>query len=510
MRKLAPIPLLLSLLAAQTAALAQAPPPASAPDVDGALAALASASPGQARLDAAAKVIALGPPAVPALIARLGRARTASDGQRRSVLAKIKADMPGKSGNFTQPPAPEGKQKPEPDWLALLAPLEGSDSALVETIEAVVVVRALAAAETEAATDAILDFGFSPDGTAFRDECGRQLRVISPYSLPTLLRASQEKKRNEGAYARYATYEMDRMGKGRPALALAAATDDTLAVAMLVAIGKAKHPDAVTAVLDRTDDPSHAVRKAARDAWMAYITGPPPAPAPREKRKLPGGKMSDVAMPLYLTYRELADEEIRRVLTMLQGAAPDPHADLETLTRTLFDIYDQRRQAAWDATMSDAGKLVGAGKLEEAAKIYDDILVTDPLFAKRPDMVAGYLALGRELAGRSTWDKAVLAFDKAYSIDPTGAHAREAEGQLYYARAQRDLAAGRSADEDLARAAAADPSLGEVKVAVAAQARSQARQQLGWVRWAGIGAGAAAALLLLIVLLWPRGRKAAA
>ena len=45
---------------------------------------------------------------------------------------------------------------------------------------------------------------------------------------------------------------------------------------------------------------------------MAYITGPPPPPAPMKKLVLPGGKLTKKEKPLWLTYRELADNELRK------------------------------------------------------------------------------------------------------------------------------------------------------------------------------------------------------
>jgi len=50
---------------------------------------------------------------------------------------------------------------------------------------------------------------------------------------------------------------------------------------------------------------------------MEYITGPPPPPAPVAKLNLPGGKKTKKAKPLWLTYRELADNELRKAANEL-------------------------------------------------------------------------------------------------------------------------------------------------------------------------------------------------
>ncbi|HKA91920.1 MAG TPA: hypothetical protein VKE22_29860 [Haliangiales bacterium] len=429
---------------------------------------------------------------VPALAAKL-KQRTATDAELRAVLARFGAEVPNDKGLFVQPPRPDPKKKADPDWLAELGKLSEGEPGRTDAIAIVAALRALASAGTEPAADALLDFAFAPEGLVFRDECGRQLRAMSPHSLPTLLRASMDKRRDKGGYSRYAMYQLDRLGKNRPAYALAAAPDDEWEARMLDAVRDVKHPDAVTAVLDRIDAPSARVRKAAREAWLAYVTGPAPPPAPKAKRKLPGGKLSDKELPLYLTYREFAENELRRVLQQQTGTAPSAKLDAAAMTQLLFDLYDRRRADRWDDTMLKARELLGQKKVAEAVAIYDKVLVTDPTYAKRADMVAGYLERGRALKAEFKLDDAIATFHKAWSIDPDGARAKEAEAELFAARAARERTAGRSGAEDMARAVAADPAV--------AGAGSPRR----WMLMAGIGVGAAG--LFLAVLGLARRRR---
>jgi tetratricopeptide (TPR) repeat protein len=418
---------------------------------------------------------------VPALAAKL-KQRTATDEELRALLAKFGAEVPNAQGTFVQPPRSD-KKKVDPDWLVELGKIPESQAGRAEAISAITTVRALAAEGSEAAADAILDFAFSPQGLVFRDECGRQLRAMSPHSLPTLLRASMDKKRDKGSYSRYALYQLDRLGKNRPAYALAAAPTDEWEARMLDAVRDVKHPDAVTAVLDRVDAPPARVRKAAREAWLAYVTGPAPPPAPKAKRKLPGGKLSEKEMPLYLTYREFAENEIRRVLQQQTGAPPAENIDAAALTQILFDLYDRRRADRWDDVMIKAQALLRDKKLAEVAAIYDKILVADPTYAKRAEMVAGYLERGRALRAELKLDEAIATFHKAWSIDATGSKAKEAEAELFAARAARERTVGRSGAEDMARAQAADPAV------------AGSSPQRRWMLMAGIGVGAAGLLL---------------
>ncbi len=440
---------------------------------------------------------------VKALIAKLARARVSSDDERRAVLARFHAAVPDKlKGTFVPPPRQKGKPPPDPDWLEELSKMDPHETAVAETLADVQTIRALADSKEEAGADAILDFAFSPDGSAFRDECGRRLREMAPWSLPTLLRASQRKKRAEG-YSRYAVYQLDRLDKARPSYALEAAPTDTLEAQMLRAIRDVKHPDAVTAVLDRVDSPSHTVRRAAREAWLAYVTGPPPPPAPKAKRKLPGGRLTDEEMPLYLTYREFATNEIRRVLGTINadGTLPDEKLSAEELTTQLFALYDQRRAGIWDAEIKQAHELAAAGKWIEVAARYDAILTDDPTYARRSEMVEGYLAAGRAHAKAGEWDQAMLTFHKAVSIDPAGPHASEAEGEFYLARSMRTKAAGGDGDADLARAQRLNPGLASVREAMTSRVRARS----GWMLYAGVGTGALA--LALVVVAWRIRRR---
>src|SRR5215470_318465 len=410
--------------------------------------------------------------AVPDLVARLQAPPAATPDQLRALLKSIRADVPNAKGTFEVPPRSE-KPLPDLDWLDALGKLPASP-VRDEAMAKVTTLRALAVAKTEPAADAILDFGFTPAGLVYRDECGRQIRAMAPYSLPTLLRASQDKKRDGGNYARYALYQLDRLSMNRPSYALAAAPNDAVEVAILHAIRDVKHPDAVTAVLDRVDAPSNAVRAAAREAWLAYVTGPEPPPAPKEFRKLPGGKKSKEKMPLWLTYRELADQELRRVLTSLQGTEPGKKLTPAEMTKILFDLYDRRHAEKGDAVVRDALPLAREGKWDEVSARYDALLHDDPLFAHRATMVPGYLEIGRFYANQKAWDKAALAFDKALTLDPDGDHAKEAENELAQARAVRDG----TAPPPPAAATTAPPAGG---------APSAEPERPSWLLWAGIG-----------------------
>ena len=448
------------------------------------------------------------------LITTLNAPMTSTDEERRATLALIHASVPDATGVFRQPPRPpKGGPPPEPDWIVALKALPPETPAVAELLAKTEALRALAETKTEDAATAILDFAFTDQGLVFRDECGRLLREMAPHSLPTLLRGSGDKVKHKGSYARYAGYQLDRLDKARPAWALEAAPSDEILIAMLKALGDVKHADAVSAVLAHADAHSSSVRKAARDAWMQYVVGPPPPPAPKAKRKLPGGQLSEEEMPLYLTYRELATEELRRGLVALktEGApegAPPPtpppaNASAEDMTKEYFALLDARRAAQWDGELARAKQLQDAGDLDGLGKIYDGILVTDPLYARRAEMIPGYVALGRAKLTAGDAEAAVVAFGKAVAVDPTGPQAKSAESELYAARAKAAEKRGESGKEELDRAGRLDPNN-----PTAQKARvDDAKKRAGWMLWGGIAAGAVALALAVWAIL---ARKRAA
>src|SRR5262249_19982785 len=280
------------------------------------------------------------------------------------------------------------------DWQAALFALDhpGDPGAnlpgLGDVIADDAAIRALAATRDVHAAQVLFDLAFAADTMIYRDECGRYLRKMEPASIPALTLESQSKAADR---KRYATWQLERLDRQEPGNALDAALgDEPLTIAILDAFRKTRHREAVHAVWHRVDADSPRVRAAARAAWMDYITGPPPPPAPVAKLNLPGGKKTKKPKPLWLTYRELADNELRKAANeLLHEDYPleDPtledededhprkkktvQVDLEDLTRRLFGYYDGER-AKREATQWTAAKAkADAGDLATAIQMVD-------------------------------------------------------------------------------------------------------------------------------------------
>ncbi len=429
---------------------------------------------------------------------------------RHKVLDAIKAAVPDKAGHFVVPQrrsAAEEQADDDLDWMASLVKLDPAIPGLGEVIADDAAIRALAGTKDIAAAQVLFDVAMSPDTAIYRDECGRYLRRMMPYSIPALTRESQ----GSGDRKRYATFQLERLDRQEPGKALSSATgDEALEIAILEVFRATKHREAVHAVWSRVDADSPRVRAKAREAWEAYITGPPPRPAPRKKLLLPGGKLTKKEKPLWLTYRELADNELRKAANELLHedyplADPsiddsDSHkvktvpVDLQDLTNQLFKFYDDARvkrdAAQWTAAKAVADK----GDLAGATAMLDSMLAASPERGDASDraaMAKVYFAWAKQLEAKQQWDGAAGAYSKAYGLDSTGASAKDALAAASYNQGKALEAKGLDGGPDFRRAIELKPDYAPAKTA----AREEAGPRPAWMLYV---AGGAAVLALVL------------
>jgi tetratricopeptide (TPR) repeat protein len=493
------------------------------------LATIAAPGPAEPRLAAAAKLYELAPRLVPVLSAALTRARTSSVDDRRAVLLAIDAAVPDASGKFSQPQrqkTSEIKADDKIDWLAALVRLDPSTpvpagsqkgekdkkdkkpkqddeaaeeapppatlspAALADVVTDVALIRALAASRDHAAAGPIFDAAFADDTMLYRDECGRTLRKMEPLSIPELTLESQK----EGDRRRYATYQLERLDRQDPAKALSAATsDEALLIAILDAFRVSKHREAVYAVFDYIDQDSPRVREAARKAWLGYVTGKPPKDAPKRKMVLPGGKLAEKETPMWLTYRELATEKLRKASEELLGEpiADEAKVDTEAVSRRVFAHYDAIRDKREAEQWSQARGLAASGDVAGAVARLDQMLAVNPDRKERAEMAAIYLTHGKNLQQADQWAEAATAFSTALGLSPESPLAKDAS-------AGRDFALGKAMEADgkdgtglFRRAAGAKPDFEEA--AAAAEEGERPRWMLYAASFAGLMAVALAA-----------------
>ncbi|HTJ46367.1 MAG TPA: hypothetical protein VL463_29885 [Kofleriaceae bacterium] len=478
------------------AATAHAQPPSDEDHAKQLLQTLAQSSDASAREAAAKELSAIGAHVTDVLAQHLARTRTSSIEDRRKALTAIHASVPDKNGVFKQPsrddkPVDDSKV----DWIADLAKLDPATPGLGDVISDVAALRALGASKDIKAARVILDAAFGADTMIYRDECGRQLRGMAPYSIPALTIDSQAKSYDR---KRYATYQLERLDRQDPTKALAsAAGDEALRVAILDAFRTTHHREAVHAVLATVDDDSPRVREAARATWMAYVTGPPPPPAPKKKLVLPGGQLAKKETPLWMTYRELADFDLRKLSADLLGKAYDEkdEIDLEAVSKEIFAHYDAERQKRDDAVYQAAKERAKGGDLANATAVFDQLLAANPDRPWRAEMATCYFEYGKQLVSASKWRDAAAAYEKANVLDPSGANAKEAQAGHDFALGKALEAEGKDGGAALRRAASLQPDYASDKRVAEALGEGD---KSPWLLYAAIAAGVLALVFFAV------------
>jgi len=389
-----------------------------------------------ARKATIARLLRAGPADAPKLHEWLHRRSRWSPGDYKNILRRIGAQVPDRHGRF--PDNPTGEK--EVDWLEELLALDparlspGLRDAYPDALLTVVLMRALAATGHPDASVSLLRFAYRHN-SAFKDECGRQIRAMGVRAVPGLLRARALRDPLAYKMVRYAAYQLDRIDCVRPDRALKQADPD-LRAEILHAYGEVRDPGSVRAVLRYTDAVSSRVRRAARWAMLRYVSGRPPD-AVKRKLKLPGGKQTTQARSIYLTYRQLATHAL--VDRLAQELHKDEHRPVEELQRSLrdeveprrlaerlFALLDSRRTQSHQAALAAALKQARDGELAQAIKEFDRQLAVDPYHPRRQELAGFYYRRGRQLLENGRPRQALALLTKSLHLAPRGDFASDA------------------------------------------------------------------------------------
>jgi tetratricopeptide (TPR) repeat protein len=449
----------------------------------------------------------------------LSRPHAATIDERRAVLTAINAQVPDEKGRFIAPERKSAKEETADDNLDWLAELQKQDPAvpgLGEVIADDAALRALANSKEIRAAYIMFDAAFGTETMIYRDEIGRYLRKMVPYSIPALFRESQ---RRDYDRKRYSNYQLERLDRQEPGKALAsAAGDENLLIAILDVWRETKHREAVHAVWSKVNADSARTRAAARAAWKAYIEGPPPAPAPKKKIQLAGGKTTKEEKPLYLTSRQLADNELRKfsnellgtdypiVEPVLDGSDEKPgyrkpkevKIDLSGVTKELWDYYDKQRTDVEAKQWAEADAKSKAGDLATATMLLDRLLAANPDHGSKAQMANVYFAYAKELEKKSKWDEASAAYSKAAGLAPQGPNATEALAAHHYTLGKALEAKGKDGGPDFRKAVSLRPDYAPAKEAAV---RATGGSKPVWMLYAAFAAilGSAAMFGLAMV-----------
>lgn len=373
----------------------------------------------------------------------------------KRVLRAIGAQVPDRHGRFG--PAPPKR----PDWLEALvgyhAPDRYAARARAEAIYSVALMRALVATRRTEVGSSLLRFAYRHGG-AFRDECGRLLRQLRDYAIPALVRAEIMLDPLAYRMKRYAAYQLDRIDRVRPELALQQ-QDLGLLAEILHAYGEVRHSAAVVHVIGKTDHRDPRVRRAARWATLRYVSGRAPKVTKR-KLKLAGGRTTTRERALYLSYRQLATHRLAKDLAKLRAGdrAGDKGLDElvekyrreyepRELAEQLFSAYDERRRGRAKERVNKALASLRTGDLESAVKAVDRLATADPDHPARLRMAAVLRRYGARLLQRGRHEAAVVQFTKGLHLLPPAGEAGKDAARV--TSLDRQLRAGRLVAEAL-------------------------------------------------------------
>jgi tetratricopeptide (TPR) repeat protein len=447
----------------------------------------------------------LAPAHIQDLSSFLQRPHTSPMADRRALLKSIDALVPDDKGRFVVPErksAKDEKAADDLDWLAELQTKDASASGWGEIVADIAALRALAASKGIDAAQVMFDAAFWDDTMIYRDEVGRYLRKMEPYCIPSLMKESQSKNYDR---KRYSTYQLERLDRQEPGKALAAgAGDEAVTLAILDAWRVTRHREAVHAIWGKVNADSPRVRAKARETWKAYIEGPPPPPAPMKKLVLPGGKLTKKEKPLYLTYRELADNELRKWSNELLGTdypIVDPtlddsdegktpkkvvKIDLSAVSQELWDFYDKQRADQEAKQWAEAEAKAKAGDLATATTMLDRLLAANPDHGAKQQMAVVYFDEAKQLEKAGKWAEAAAAYSKAAGLAPQGPNATDALAAHHYMLGKALEAQGKDGGPDYRKAIALKPDYAPAKEAAV---RTSASSKPSWMLYGAVVAG---------------------
>jgi len=470
------------------------------------------------RLAAAKELAELKPAPVKVLREFLARKHKSNDAERRKVLRAIRAAVPNRKGRFYQPrrmTKKKMKRRDNLDWLAKLVTLKDRP-ALGEVIADVATIRALAASKHWTGADAVFDLSFTKRGLIYRDECGRYLRKMAPYSLPTLIRNSGIRKRRSRnrSRIRYATYQLERLDRQLAVKAInATGADERLRAELFHAFRDVFYRDAARPILEWVNDTSPVVRKAARGAWMAYVTGPKPKKPPERKLKLPGGKETKKKKKLWLHYRDLAKNALYERAEQLFGEKPSGE-ELGPLSKKVFAHYDGKRAERNDKEVNDAVSAAKQNRWDSAIPALNRILARSPKHEKRHAFANAFYEFAMYLEDKKKWREASAAYGKANAIAPNAENAVGALANRHYMIGRALVTEGKDGTGEYRKALSINPNHRRAKAALQGKNPDKVARTAGasggtkgdqkWMLYLGLGGGAAALLLLGVALITRR------
>lgn len=310
-------------------------------------------------------------------------------------------------------------------------------------------------------------------GEFLRIEMQRQVEKMGDHAVAALI---ESERHPAPKIAEWAKRQLDALGKAIPGEAVQTSDPEALAD-ILRAYGRARDPDAARLVISFANSERMQIREAARQAVV--LMG------------------------------EVATWQLRDTYESVVGKKPSREWSWERTARELFGEFDRLRLSQIHALFEEGLAAAHAGKLDDTAIAFDQVLARSPVFERAVEMVPGYLAYAKSHLDDAP-DRATRALRRVERLAPNG-DGTEKEAASLVATLEAEMLLGRHvADQTLVRRAIdLDPRNARARKLLDRMSRGDAGVEERFHRYTAAGAvGVAAAVALLFVLLRRRAEPA--
>lgn len=310
-------------------------------------------------------------------------------------------------------------------------------------------------------------------GEFLRVDTQLQLQALGDRAVAALIEATRHPAPK---IAQWAARQLDALGKAIPGEAVQTNDPEVLAD-ILRAYGRARDPDAARLVISFANSERTQIREASRQA--VALLG------------------------------EVGNWQLRDTYENVTGKKPPRDWSWDRTARELFTQFDRLRLSQVFVTFEQGLSSYRAGKLDEMAEAFDQVLAQSPVFERSSEMIPGYLAYARAHVDDAP-EKSGHALHRVARLAGEGApESKPARSLLITLDAERELARGIAEPLLLRRALELDATNARARRLLDRLARGGPEPEDRLHRYLGAGAVFVSALGAILFILLRKGPKSA-
>ncbi len=312
--------------------------------------------------------------------------------------------------------AHEQKKGPSPDYLDMIEEHPHPEAKSFRDLVAVIAMsRMLRHIATVSAARELVSI-YARFGEFLRVDTQLQLEKLGERAVAALIEAQ---KHPAPKIAQWARRQLDMLGKAIPGEAIQTSDPEVLAD-ILRAYGRVRDPDAARLVISFANSERTQIREAARQAVV--LMG------------------------------EVSNWQLRDTYESVVGRKPPREWSWDRTARELFAEYDRLRLSQVHLLFEKGLATERAGKLDDMATLFDQVLAQSPLFERSSEMVPGYFEYARAHLDDAP-DKAMRALRRVQRLAESGERSAKPAESLLLTLTAESLLARHIADQALVRRA---------------------------------------------------------